>query len=381
MIISITSWEREVFSNELESFWQEQRTRIPDAEYELLTREIDSHLNECIRFDYREFRKDPPTTPFIQHFYERNLIESVRGRSLFLWCAVWHVADGRADKWFEVFDQAVIRAEGTKAGLAVAASFVSVEKFHKLTKLSPEFASGIDGAIKSLVEKFEREIIKSAEYSHEYIGPSNNAGKVADLLIRAVNDLASESTVPKALDAWRDLLSDLIDNDDPAGSVNRVAGFAAWLQRHVMLDMAKGIPVMLNAGVARFQKLLAMTKPLNPSKPAAHFLARVSKCYIFGFDNECIAMCRGAIDREFESEIAYDDCLNSFADAPGVRYFTLADRIAAAVKCRRINEEIAEAARRVKEAGKKAVHTWPQNAPDAISIIRDTMSVLQAFHE
>ncbi|MCK4850188.1 MAG: hypothetical protein KAT11_02495 [Phycisphaerae bacterium] len=140
----------------------------------------------------------------------------------------------------------------------------------------------------------------------------------------------------------------------------------------------------------RVWKLLLLAQPVSPSSRAASFLKRVSRCYIYGFDPECVVMCRGVLDAEFEAEISTDLCI----DVVGARrrrpkinghpLFTLNERIIVAEKTDSISKETAKKAHEVRKAGRDVVHKWPKVPKafgDSFRIIGKTLTVIRELRD
>jgi hypothetical protein len=123
-----------------------------------------------------------------------------------------------------------------------------------------------------------------------------------------------------------------------------------------------------------------LLEPLDPSKNAAKFLQRVSRCYVYGFDTECVVMCRSVLDAEFESEISADDCISALGGNFRNRY-NLDDRISAAGKLNRVSFEACEHAHDVRRTGNNAVHVRADAKVDPLSVIKKTLSVIRELHQ
>lgn len=115
------------------------------------------------------------------------------------------------------------------------------------------------------------------------------------------------------------------------------------------------------------------------------FLSLVSRCFVYGFDAECVAMCRGAMEQAFQEKVTYEHC-----ELAGRRWDPkrksdshLADRIwAAFVPVNGLlvgRTDVHAAADRVKLRGDAAVHKGPGVTSDILGTIRDTLVVIDAL--
>jgi len=157
---------------------------------------------------------------------------------------------------------------------------------------------------------------------------------------------------------------------------------------HVCITFGWEVMGMLNTARERFLGLMLRVWGLWPSDHARNFLQRVARCYLFGFDSECIVMCRAVLDQEFSAEIAGDDVEdwwvwykstpNGKTDRRERAPHTLGGRIDAAEYKGRLRPEEGCAAHKVKNDGDKAVHQRPSGA-DPLDYIVKTLSVLAAL--
>ena len=82
------------------------------------------------------------------------------------------------------------------------------------------------------------------------------------------------------------------------------------LDEHVCITFGWEAMGMLSVARSRFLELLLLLKERELTNPAKAFLQRVARCYVFGFDAECVVMCRAVLDRVFETEVSGDDVEN-----------------------------------------------------------------------
>ena len=115
--------------------------------------------------------------------------------------------------------------------------------------------------------------------------------------------------------------------------------------------------------------------PLSTIEPTQAFLRRVGRCFVWGFDPECVILCRGAIETALRDVI--DDDLCHRYGQPAARYgYTLAQRINAAESSGILDKDVAKAARRANERATKSAHDNPEATKDALGTIKDTLRVI-----
>lgn len=181
----------------------------------------------------------------------------------------------------------------------------------------------------------------------------------------ANSDLPSDKKTALICDVLKDYPPDPQSEDSPLKLVwERFAIHMSW--------EAIG---KIEEGASRIFKLYNLVLRSTPSKSTQQFLGRLSRCYIWGFDPECIILCRAVIDTAFKACVTYEIC----KDHCGKRdrgSFSLKERIDAALKEGIIDEDIAKKAGTVRERGNQAVHRQP-SITNVWGIICDTVAVLE----
>ncbi|MGF1633057.1 MAG: DUF4145 domain-containing protein [Phycisphaerae bacterium] len=147
---------------------------------------------------------------------------------------------------------------------------------------------------------------------------------------------------------------------------------------------------MLSSARSRFLDLLQLLKDRRPGDRAKAFLQRVARCYLFGFDAECVVMCRAVLDREFAESVTDDDQVSAWWKSyettmegrkyKGRRppYGQFWARIEAAQHADMISAEDRDAADAVRKRGNDAVHDRPATG-QALEVVRQTVQVLDAL--
>ena len=123
-------------------------------------------------------------------------------------------------------------------------------------------------------------------------------------------------------------------------------------------------------------RLLEVVIEAQPSEATLKVLTRVSRCYVFGLDSECVILCRGAIDTAFSNALP-DAKMDKLGVQPATRFgYTLAQRIRTARDAGMIDEDDMGAAERVKDTANTVTHEDP-DVTNAFAVVRDALRVIQ----
>lgn len=141
----------------------------------------------------------------------------------------------------------------------------------------------------------------------------------------------------------------------------------------------------------RLIRLISIVAESKHNDLALGYLRRISKCFIFGFDTECLLMCRAALESALFMVISNAEMKKRFnrppnwVDSDGVESWSLHSRLLAAKDSRqgypqRLIGDGIEAAFRIQKHANHAIHPSPidKNAPPANieQYIRDLVLVL-----
>jgi len=151
-----------------------------------------------------------------------------------------------------------------------------------------------------------------------------------------------------------------------------------WERLHI--KVAWDAVSKIKEGADKMLKLYRLVLKDSPSKATQSFLSRLSRCYVWGFDPECIILCRSIIDAAFRDSIDDEICKRQgqySTNSKGEYYFTLSNRIKAAFKEGIIDRRAKDMAFRIKERGDKAVHYQPDITKQVWETIYDTVVVLE----
>ena len=130
----------------------------------------------------------------------------------------------------------------------------------------------------------------------------------------------------------------------------------------------------INEGASRIFQLYNLVLCSAPSKPTQQFLGRLSRCFIWGFDPECVILCRAVIDTAFNNNKIDRICEKHFGKR---ERYNLSDRIEASWKEGLIDKDIAKKAGNIRWRGNKAVHNQPNITKNVWGTICDTVAVLE----
>ena len=120
-------------------------------------------------------------------------------------------------------------------------------------------------------------------------------------------------------------------------------------------------------GVNRIAPLLKLLAEAAPPERAIKFLQSAAKCFLFGFDRECIAMCRGAVEVLVEE---------SFPDALG----PLGKRISQLRKNGGLARQVAADMHAINDQAKEVLHDDVAGVPpDAEDCLKRLSRVLAAL--
>lgn len=117
-----------------------------------------------------------------------------------------------------------------------------------------------------------------------------------------------------------------------------------------------------------------------PPVPCRRYLSLVSRCFVFGFDSECIVMCRSAMEVALRDIVTEQHCRRAGRNRDDP---TLDDLIFAAFSPANSllagMPDLYSAAQEVKERGNKAVHGDPDAVRDVFGTIRSALRIIDAL--
>ncbi len=177
--------------------------------------------------------------------------------------------------------------------------------------------------------------------------------------------------IRKILDSIKPMFMNAAGPDDPTDRPMHMV----W--QYLCIEDARDATHGLGDRVRRIFQLEELVQELqrNSQLPQAtvHFLALVSRTFVWGFGAECVIVCRGAIDTAFREKVP--NSLIETRRRQGGHGYGLQDRIEAACPDL-INDEIREAANTVKCRGDKAIHFDPYATKDVLGTIKSALKVI-----
>jgi len=147
------------------------------------------------------------------------------------------------------------------------------------------------------------------------------------------------------------------------------------LWERFVIDMSWEAIRKIEEGASRIFRLYKLVLISAPSESTQRFLSRLSRCFVWGFDPECIILCRAVIDTAFRDTVSDEVCEKHFGK--NGYEFNLSKKIQAAYKEGIINDQIKNKAFRIKNRGDKAVHYQPDITRNVWETICDTLAVLE----
>jgi len=115
---------------------------------------------------------------------------------------------------------------------------------------------------------------------------------------------------------------------------------------------------------------LFFIRGINLSQAVIDFLRLVTRCYIWGFDAECIVLCRSAMEKAIKDKLMCEKRLGK------KQYYTLKHRIEVAKREGLIDDNIAKIADGIRDRGNTVVHKDPKATKLVSQTIHETIRVI-----
>ena len=251
-----------------------------------------------------------------------------------------------------------------------------VDLYEQDRQIHWENADGRSGIQFDRAERFAKDVLKNSEQ----LIPVQEIDDDLSILQYEIN------RVPEFEKKWNDIVnSDLpkdkiheflneLFKDRPEEPRSEESPLRLVWERFVIAMSWEAIG-KIEEGASRIFQLYKLVLSSDPSESTQKFLSRLSRCFVWGFDPECIILCRAVIDTAFRDTVSDEVCEKHFGKN---RYeFTLSNKIQAAHKERIINDQIKNKAFRIKNRGDKAVHYQPDITRNVWETICDTLAVLE----
>ena len=184
--------------------------------------------------------------------------------------------------------------------------------------------------------------------------------QAAKILLYGARDVVSGKSVEQAQQELDDLLA---LHDAPENEI---------LQKHVEQAMdeevGRSLVTMQATAEERMWKLILMGKQAIIDSRTSEYLKHVSRCYLLGLDEQCVIMCRSALEAAFLDAIPDSVCSRYVRKEPppgrDAPEYTLRDRITAAEAQRTTTLGICKLARFVKNVANDFIHPEREDRRD-----------------
>lgn len=142
------------------------------------------------------------------------------------------------------------------------------------------------------------------------------------------------------------------------------------------IDLARDfIGNVMGQGANRMLQIYQLLIEVKPLPNTLAFLRKISRCFIWAFDEEAMILCRGAIDTAFTNAVTNKMCAR-FEEPAAPFGFTLAQRIRIAGKLGIVNP--AEA-KWINKHATSLAHESPLSGENTLHLIRGTLNVIQSL--
>lgn len=153
-----------------------------------------------------------------------------------------------------------------------------------------------------------------------------------------------------------------------------------YVEEHLAIHLAKSVINKINKAAERWACLemsLGIMEECKMNKNIVDFLTRVTRSYVWGFDTECIILCRSAMDKAIKDKVTYE-MYENFEKRFGKQKegYVLFTRIKVAQQEGLIDEEIAKIAHAIRLRGNEVLHDDPKLTETVFKTIRDTIRVI-----
>jgi predicted RNA-binding protein len=155
--------------------------------------------------------------------------------------------------------------------------------------------------------------------------------------------------------------------------------FIGFVEEKIEITLAKEVIHKIKTAAQRLVNLendLTAYGRLKLSKNLKNFIEIVIQSYIWGYDAQCIIICRSAMENALRSAIDYETLIKHFGTNSKGTFFSLTDFIAAAKKENIIRERNAKNANTVRTRANAILHKDPRLTEDTEWIIFHTTDII-----
>jgi len=241
-----------------------------------------------------------------------------------------------------------------------------------------------------LSESFDNAIANSRDGRIEdFYGTELDASEIMDdsehlarVIFHGAKDLVSDESIARAQEELESLFA---APDSPEKEM-----LVPHVHRVIDEQIGRVIVSMQASAESRFMKLVLLGKKALIDSRTGDYLRRVSQCYLVGLDEQCVIMCRSALEAAFLQTVPDRTC-DQVAEVrktprPGreTPEYTLDDRMRAAKAAGIVDDGVLKLARFVKNVANDLVHpererrrALDQKTMDMI--LMETIEVIQAL--
>ena len=242
----------------------------------------------------------------------------------------------------------------------------------KLDTTAAEHREEIERLLTSLPERFPPHGAENVKLHAEFIKVLHSR------LFRASQTLVHEG-LPTSIDELREVL--------PAWDTFLL------LKDLLKLHLAQDVIWTLREATDRARQLLELAFESSLSPVAQAYLARVARCFTWGYEAESLILCRSVLEQVLEETITNPDVFNAYDWKPdcfpaqrreelrrhGAVAIKISDRIHAAQALGRLSPADAAAAKTIRDRGNKALHEVPPSGVDVLGTIRTLLGIINAL--
>jgi hypothetical protein len=213
-------------------------------------------------------------------------------------------------------------------------------------------------------------------------GVMERSEQLARLIFHGAKDLVSHESVGRAQQEIEAIFS--------APETDEKELLKAQVIRVIDEQIGHAIVAMQACAESRFIKLVCIGKEALIDSRTADYLRRVTQCYLLGLDEQCVIMCRSALEAAFLQAVP-DHVCDSVPQVRKVPWkghdkpeYTLDNRIKAALDKKIVNGGIRKLARGVKDVANDLLHPDREmrRTPDDKTmdmIVMETIEVIRAL--
>ncbi len=154
------------------------------------------------------------------------------------------------------------------------------------------------------------------------------------------------------------------------------------------LELAEDAIYTLESATGRARQLLDLVIEAKPGPLAQRYLARVARCFTWGYEAETLILCRSVLEDVLEETVPDLEVFGAFERDPSAfarshqedlrkrRLVLIGDRIQAAEVIGKLTGPEAELANGIRFRGSKAVHENPDSGADVFGTVKALLDLI-----